>query len=155
MPGALSTSVGYTGGSSSNPTYNSVCRGDGHTEALKISFDPDVISYEDVMQKVLANASSFKAKKQYMEAVWTLNPEQEKAAKTVAKKLAKSKPTSSPRHGTTPKSIIVRTAYNRIMSRLGKPAFPRLTSRVSPALWLSQSTTSTSRGVAASQAVAN
>ena len=89
MPGLLSTSVGYTGGSSSNPTYNSVCRGDGHTEALKISFDPDVISYEDVMQKVLANASSFKAKKQYMSAVWTLNPEQEKAAKTVAKKLGK------------------------------------------------------------------
>jgi len=84
-----STSVGYTGGTNDQPTYNSVCRGDGHTEALKITYDPKVISYEDVMKQVLPEASPFKAKKQYMSAVWALNPEQEKIAKKVAKELGK------------------------------------------------------------------
>ena len=36
LPGVVKTRVGYTGGKSSNPTYETVCRGDGHTEALRI-----------------------------------------------------------------------------------------------------------------------
>ena len=81
--------MGYTGGTKPNPTYDSVCRGDGHTEALKIQFDPSVISYEEVMKKVIPNTSSFKAKRQYMSAVWAQNEEQEKVAKAVAKSLGK------------------------------------------------------------------
>ena len=56
IDGIVSSAVGYTGGSSAAPTYNSVCRGDGHTEAIKLEFDPAVISYEEVMRKVLAQA---------------------------------------------------------------------------------------------------
>lgn len=41
--------MGYTGGASGAPTYGSVCAGDGHTEALKIEFDPDVISYDSLL----------------------------------------------------------------------------------------------------------
>lgn len=89
MPGVVSTSVGYTGGTSKNPTYESVCRGDGHTEALKIQFDPSVISYEEVMRKVLPEASGFKAKRQYMSAVWAQNEAQKKVAENVAKSLGK------------------------------------------------------------------
>ena len=35
----MSQRVGYTGGDSENPTYGTVCGGDGHTEAVKIEFD--------------------------------------------------------------------------------------------------------------------
>ena len=85
MQGVVDTSVGYTGGNTTAPTYKSVCRGDGHTEALQVTFDPCVISYEEVMRRVLCEASSHKAKAQYMSAVWTHTPEQDKVANKVAK----------------------------------------------------------------------
>ena len=52
--------MGYTGGSSQSPSYNTVCRGDGHTEALKINFDPKVISFEQVMEHVMPQASAMR-----------------------------------------------------------------------------------------------
>ncbi len=50
LPGVLSTRVGYTGGSKPNPTYNSVCSGDGHTEAVKVEFDPHELPYEGLLK---------------------------------------------------------------------------------------------------------
>lgn len=50
VPGVLSTRVGYTGGSKPDPTYNSVCSGDGHTEAVKVDFDPQEVPYEDLLK---------------------------------------------------------------------------------------------------------
>ena len=44
LDGVVSQRVGYTGGDAEEPTYGSVCGGDGHTEAVKIEFDPNVIS---------------------------------------------------------------------------------------------------------------
>jgi peptide-methionine (S)-S-oxide reductase len=42
---------GYTGGKTKNPTYEEVCSGlTGHAEAVQISFDPQIISYEKVLQ---------------------------------------------------------------------------------------------------------
>lgn len=42
---------GYTGGTTVNPTYKDVCSGTtGHTEAVQIAFDPDVISYMDLLE---------------------------------------------------------------------------------------------------------
>ena len=46
----MSTRVGYTGGDTDAPTYGSVCGGDGHTEAMKVEYDPAVISYEDLLK---------------------------------------------------------------------------------------------------------
>ncbi len=42
---------GYTGGITENPIYEEVCSGHtGHTEAVQITFDPNIISYEQLLQ---------------------------------------------------------------------------------------------------------
>jgi peptide-methionine (S)-S-oxide reductase len=51
LPGVYSTSVGYAGGYSPNPTYQEVCSGaTGHTEAVQIVYDPAAISYEQLLK---------------------------------------------------------------------------------------------------------
>lgn len=48
-PGVISTTVGYTGGKTMNPTYEEVCsHKTGHVEAIEIVFDPGITSYEKV-----------------------------------------------------------------------------------------------------------
>ena len=64
------TLVGYTGGESSSPTYESVCAGDGHTEALQIEYDPAVIEYEVLLKKFwTVHGYSENVKAQYKSAV--------------------------------------------------------------------------------------
>ncbi|OBT16743.1 peptide-methionine (S)-S-oxide reductase [Vibrio sp. UCD-FRSSP16_10] len=50
-PGVISTSVGYTGGYTPNPTYEEVCSGQtGHTEVVKVIYDPTQISLDTLLQ---------------------------------------------------------------------------------------------------------
>ena len=56
LDGVLSTRVGYTGGSSPDPTYNSVCSGDGHTEAVKVEFNPEQLPYDGLLKVQSATA---------------------------------------------------------------------------------------------------
>ena len=50
IPGVIETKVGYTGGTTKNPTYKQVCTGKtGHAEAVQIIFDPTILSYDKVL----------------------------------------------------------------------------------------------------------
>ena len=50
VPGVYSTSVGYVGGYTQNPTYEETCSGmTGHTEAVQVAWDPSVVSFADLL----------------------------------------------------------------------------------------------------------
>ncbi|HEY6838361.1 MAG TPA: peptide-methionine (S)-S-oxide reductase MsrA [Geobacteraceae bacterium] len=50
LKGVVKVVPGYTGGSVPNPTYREVCDGEtGHAEAVEITFDPDVISFAEIL----------------------------------------------------------------------------------------------------------
>ncbi len=52
MPGVWTTAVGYTGGVTAHPAYDEVCSGrTGHTEAVLVVFDPNEVSYAQVVAK--------------------------------------------------------------------------------------------------------
>ena len=49
--GVMDTTVGYTGGKTKDPTYEEVCsKKTGHAEAIKIVFDPKIVSYKEVLE---------------------------------------------------------------------------------------------------------
>ncbi len=51
LPGVISTSVGYAGGSTPNPTYQEACSGKtGHAEVVQVAFDPSRVSYEQLLK---------------------------------------------------------------------------------------------------------
>lgn len=51
MPGVYSTAVGYTGGSTPNPTYQQVCSGmTGHNEVVQVAYDPSKIAFTDLLR---------------------------------------------------------------------------------------------------------
>ena len=83
----MSTSVGYIGGASLQPTYEDVCRqsdADGHTEAIRVVFDPSVLSFEELCSRFFAEATPNIWKTQYRSAIWTQTAAQASAAPRIA-----------------------------------------------------------------------
>jgi peptide-methionine (S)-S-oxide reductase len=88
LPGVYSTAVGYAGGLTPNPTYQEVCSGlTGHTEVVKVIFDPKVTSYEDLLQIFWENhnptegmAQGNDIGTQYRSAIYTQGAEQQRIA---------------------------------------------------------------------------
>jgi peptide-methionine (S)-S-oxide reductase len=87
--GVSSVESGYIGGTVTNPTYRQVCGGDtGHAEAIRITFDPDAIRFDDVLDIYFAthdptqlNRQGNDAGTQYRSAIFPHSPEQEAAAR--------------------------------------------------------------------------
>ncbi len=51
VPGVTDVVVGYTGGHTEEPTYEAVCTGaTGHAEAVRVAYDPNVVSFEDLLE---------------------------------------------------------------------------------------------------------
>ena len=88
-PGVWSTSVGYAGGTTLNPSYEEVCSGrTNHTEAVRIVFDPKVVSYADLVKRffeVHDPTQGFRQGNdvgtQYRSAIYWTTPEQEQVAR--------------------------------------------------------------------------
>lgn len=56
VPGVVATAVGYTGGTTANPTYESVCsHTTGHAETVLVEFDPKIITYPELVAVFLEN----------------------------------------------------------------------------------------------------
>lgn len=79
LPGVLRTRVGYTGGTTENPTYYQI--GD-HSEAVQLDFDPELISYSELLQEALREGAfgQHSNNRQYRSAVFYHNPQQQTEA---------------------------------------------------------------------------
>ena len=98
VKGVVSTTVGYSGGSSKNPTYQDVCSGKtGHAEVVQVEYDPSEISYEELLNvfwgvhdPTQMNRQGPDVGTQYRSAIFFYNAEQEAAAKAAKAHLEKS-----------------------------------------------------------------
>ncbi len=104
VEGVLSVVSGYTGGSVANPTYAQVSSGKtGHTEAVRVAFDPKIVSYEDLLaifwrniDPTVKNRQFCDVGKQYRTAIFYHDESQRQAAEKSRAALEKTKPFAVP-----------------------------------------------------------
>jgi len=98
LRGVETVVVGYTGGQTRNPTYEAVCTDTtGHAEAIQVTFDPDLISYEDLLRIFFAvhdpttmNRQGNDVGTQYRSEVFYHSPEQKATATRVIAEVDKA-----------------------------------------------------------------
>ena len=113
LGGVYSTAAGYAGGFTPNPTYDEVCSArTGHTEAVLVVFDPDEITYAEVLRHFWENHDPTQGMRQgndhgsqYRSAIYTTSDEQARIAETTKEKFA---------------------------SRLAEAGYPEITTEIAP-----------------------
>jgi len=98
VKGVKATAVGYSGGRSKHPTYKDVCTDmTGHAEVVQVEYDPDAVSYDDLLKIFWENHDPTQLNRQgpdigtqYRSVVFFHTPEQEAAARASKERLEKS-----------------------------------------------------------------
>ena len=92
VKGVTDVVSGFTGGSYKNPTYNG--RHDGHYEAVLVTYDPKIVSYQQLLDHYWKNIDPFDARGQfcdkgpsYLSAIFVANEEQRKLAEASREKV--------------------------------------------------------------------
>lgn len=104
LKGVQSTQVGYTGGVLPNPTYNDVKKGTtGHAEAIQITFNPNEVSYEDILKyffrlhdPTTLNQQGNDRGTQYRSAIFYMSDKQKDTAERVKIEVENSKKWKNP-----------------------------------------------------------
>jgi peptide-methionine (S)-S-oxide reductase len=96
VPGVVSTTSGYAGGTTANPTYEEVSAGGtGYVEAVRVEYEPARVSYEGLLQTYWRNIDPFDASGQfcdkgesYESVIFTATPEERRLAETTKQAIA-------------------------------------------------------------------
>jgi len=104
LPGVISTTSGYTGGHVANPSYEQVsAKHTGHAEAVEVVFDPQKVSYAQLVEFFWRSIDPTTKDRQfcdagspYRSAIFVRGPEQRAVAEASLAALAKSKPFKEP-----------------------------------------------------------
>ena len=94
LEGIIKTEVGYCGGNSKETTYKEVCNGNtNHAEVVKLDYDPEIISYEKILEfffeihdSTTLNAQGPDFGTQYRSEIFYLNEDQKVIAEKIKKK---------------------------------------------------------------------
>src|SRR3569623_867207 len=99
LRGVESAVSGYMGGHTEDPTYKDICNGDtGHAEVVQVTFDPEVISFRDLLDVVFTlhdptqrNRQGNDVRPQYRSAIFRHTPEQKVEAEAAIDELTASR----------------------------------------------------------------